>query len=401
MAKRSSRTRFAVESLESRQVLSAAPTAELQYALELVNLTRTNPGAAAERLTANLSSVTRETLSFYNVDLAREKRDIASAKPRQPLAWSETLAAAAEKHSRDMAERGFQSHTGSDGSSPEDRTRAAGYADAIRQAENAYAYADSVDQAMQAFTIDWGVADKGHRRNLLEQSTRLDDTFKEIGIGMATSRKLGGTKVMTQKLGVRKDAPAQLLGVAYTDRDRDNFYSIGEGQGGVTVELTGPNGQTQRVETSPAGGYQIALTPGRYRVRAFQGDREIQSREVTINKQNLKLDFLLSEAPAQVVQTPRTRRVETTTSPAAPTPKPTMTTQAPKNAKPANEPAPANAEVNVFPAKPVFIRIDTPEVVSIQPAAEPVISQASSGLGELFDRQSGFNWSTWKAIPRV
>lgn len=43
------------------------------------------------------------------------------------LAWNARLGAAADRHSRDMAENNFFSHTGSDDSSPAQRVSAAGY----------------------------------------------------------------------------------------------------------------------------------------------------------------------------------------------------------------------------------------------------------------------------------
>ncbi len=43
-----------------------------------------------------------------------------------PLAWDATMAAVARAHARDMMSRGFVSHTGSDGSTPQQRLRRAG-----------------------------------------------------------------------------------------------------------------------------------------------------------------------------------------------------------------------------------------------------------------------------------
>ena len=70
----------------------------------------------------------------------------------------------------DQAVNGFQSHTGSERLG----TSAAGSTVPVtptrRQAsgENAYAYSSSVDEAMEAFLIDWGVPDAGHRNNILQ-----------------------------------------------------------------------------------------------------------------------------------------------------------------------------------------------------------------------------------------
>ena len=212
-----------MESLESRQVLSAgvAPTGEAQYMLELVNAVRSRPRAAAEILASRVSTSTRNTLSFYGVDLNNATRAIAESKPVQPLAWNDSLASAATSHSRDMATRGFQSHQGSDGAWGDERIDRAGYGRRTRTAENAYAYSDSVDQAIQAFAYDWGVADRGHFRNLSDSAAPDGQTFKEVGFGIVDSNLQGFGKVVTQDFGLRSDSPSYLLGVAFDDTDGD------------------------------------------------------------------------------------------------------------------------------------------------------------------------------------
>ncbi len=389
-----------LESLETRQVLSAAPTAELQYALELINLTRTNPAAAAERITSNLSPATKGTLEFYNVDLEQAKKEIASADARQPLAWSDQLANAAQAHSEDMAANGFQSHTGSDGSSPADRVQRAGYGDTLRLAENAFAYSESMDQAIQAFVIDWGVADKGHRRNIQEPGNGGDDSFKEVGIGSVQSKRVGMGKVVTQKFGVRKGASAQLLGVAYDDRDKNGFYTIGEGVGDLTLEITG-NGATTTVETADAGGYQVELKPGSYKVKVSKNGQELQTREIKINSKNVKYDVVTSE-----LSTP------------TPAPKPKAATPTPN--KPANTVNIATKQPNTPAAKPVStpVKVATPPLVTIPNPANPpaVVStpKAVTILSNLTAQEpsepepapatlsnaNGFTWNVWKSVPK-
>src|SRR4051812_5004788 len=87
-----------MESLESRQLLSGnvAPTADQQYMLELINLVRTKPAAAADRVVNTLSPSTKDTLNYYGVDLNQAKQAIANSPVRQPLAWNDALANAAQ-----------------------------------------------------------------------------------------------------------------------------------------------------------------------------------------------------------------------------------------------------------------------------------------------------------------
>lgn len=302
MSRTAPRRNLNLEALESRQLLTAGgPGAEAQYALEVMNLVRTNPAAGAAWVAQNADAQVRENLVQYNVNFDAVKGTIAAATPRQPLAWNPRLAAAAQTHSEDMARNRFQSHTGSDGSSPEARLERAGVTNRIRSAENAFAYADGVDNAMEAFLVDWGVPDAGHRRNMLETDTTDDGgSSAEVGIGMARSATFGASKlVMTQDFARRNGARGQLVGVVYDDRDANGRFSMNEGVGDATVEVRNlDNGSTTSVQTWDAGGFQVPLDPGRYQATARLGSRVLGSQRFTIGRANVKADFRLNDAPA-------------------------------------------------------------------------------------------------------
>ena len=174
-----------------------------------------------------------------------------------------------------MATNQFQSHTGSDGSTPDQRMQQAGYTNASSTGENAFAYATSVDEAMQAFLIDWGVSDDGHRRNILQPGVSANDAYQSVGIGIATTpaNSKVGPMVITQDFGSQPSQQAQLVGVAYYDNQQTGMYEIGEGQGGVQINATNlATGQTTSTQTWSSGGYQIALSPGQYQITAsFNG----------------------------------------------------------------------------------------------------------------------------------
>ena len=202
------------ENLESRELLSggiAAPTDQEQYMLELINQARMNPQAAAVSVTSNLTPDISATVAYYNVDLSATEQAIASAPAQPPLAWNPDLAAAAQAHSQDMATNQFQSHTGSDGSTPDQRMQQAGYTNASSTGENAFAYATSIDEAMQAFLIDWGVSDEGHRRNILQPDVSSSDAYQSVGIGIASTIQFHGRPTGDHP-GLRK--PAQSAGRA-------------------------------------------------------------------------------------------------------------------------------------------------------------------------------------------
>lgn len=98
---------------------------------------------------------------------ARDQTNALRAEAGQaPLAVSGVLTRAAEGHARDMAQNGFFSHTGSDGSGVGDRARAAGYRFCFI-AENIASGQSSMDGALSAWM---GSAD--HRRNILSEGAR-------------------------------------------------------------------------------------------------------------------------------------------------------------------------------------------------------------------------------------
>lgn len=298
MTRLKTRRTLRLEALENRSLLTAAggPSAQAQYMLELINLARTNPAAVAERVTSNLDANVAATLQHYNVDLNAVKQEIASSPARPPLAWNAQLTDSATAHSQDQANTGKQSHTGSDGSSTEQRLERVGYDNRVSDGEDAYAYSTSVDQAMQAFLIDWGVSDHGHRNNLLQSNVPDDELYRDVGIGIVqTNRPNFGPYVVTQDFGNQQNQKAQLVGAAFNDPNNANFYTPGQGRGDVTIDVRNKaTGHTQSVDTWASGGYEISLDPGDYTVTARVGDQVVRSQDVTVGTDNVEVDFNLS-----------------------------------------------------------------------------------------------------------
>ncbi|MBT8766521.1 CAP domain-containing protein [Metapseudomonas boanensis] len=111
----------------------------------------------------------------------------ARAKPRmcgrqrfaaaRPLAWNSALGAAAQEHSRAMANGNYFAHRGHDGDSPADRARAAGYRG--RQiGENIAAGQGSPSKAMEGW-----LASPGHCANL------MNPRFTQVGAAYATQSR--------------------------------------------------------------------------------------------------------------------------------------------------------------------------------------------------------------------
>ena len=121
MARSKFRRSLRFDNLEGRRLLSSGgtsggPTDQEQYMLQLVNEARTNPAAAAQQLTTNLSPQVQATLQYYGVNLQSVAQTISSATPQPPVAWNPALAVAAQGQSQYQADNQIQSHTGAGGS---------------------------------------------------------------------------------------------------------------------------------------------------------------------------------------------------------------------------------------------------------------------------------------------
>jgi uncharacterized protein YkwD len=102
-----------------------------------------------------------------------------AANGRAALTRHDQLDAAAVRHSQDEAEHTFSDHTGSDGSTPDRRIAATGYA-FDWWGENIYYGGGSAHEA-----FDWWKNSAGHNANM------LSDHFEEIGIARAFSSASG------------------------------------------------------------------------------------------------------------------------------------------------------------------------------------------------------------------
>lgn len=89
-----------------------------------------------------------------------------SSKGRATLSYDNRLEAAARAHARDMATRGFMSHTGSDGSTLAKRLKRAGYKYCFG-AENIAVGQTSLSSAMAAW-----MKSGGHRKNILTRKAQ-------------------------------------------------------------------------------------------------------------------------------------------------------------------------------------------------------------------------------------
>jgi uncharacterized protein YkwD len=149
-------------------------------------------GAAAPAL-ADPHAVARRVLTLVNAARARRRacgaRSFAAAAP---LAWSDTLAAAARVHAEDMERHDFFDHTGSDGSDPLARVRRAGYT-AVAAGENLAFNQESAEEVVRGW-----LASPHHCANI------MDPRFRELGLAYVVSRRREQSIYWDLTLGARR-----------------------------------------------------------------------------------------------------------------------------------------------------------------------------------------------------
>lgn len=241
----------------------AGPTDQEQLLLELINEARLNPAKNAARYITSygpLKSGDRDiqaALDAYGVSGADLQRAYSTLTPTNPLSWNDSLATAAQKHSALMIAADSQSHQLSGEANLADRLNAEGYI-ARAAGENIYGYAASPLHAHAAFMIDWGTGPGGMQSPAGHRAAIMSGSYNEIGIditAVANSAKDLGPSVVTEDFASR--GKHFILGVAYNDTDKNQFYSLGEGRGDLVVQLAGKS-----VTTAASGGYSLEAPDG-------------------------------------------------------------------------------------------------------------------------------------------
>src|SRR5215213_10020726 len=183
----------------------------------------------------------------------------------QPLAFNGNLNDSADSHSSWMISADVFDHTGLSGSTPHERMVKAGYSFA-----GSWASAENI--AWASLRSPAGLQDEvellhtnlmnspGHKANI------LNGTYREIGIGFQTGGYLTWDAAFVTQNFARSGSKVFLTGVTMDDKDGDRFYDIGEGLGGLTVTAVSTSGAKYTVTTGSAGGYNMALAAGTYKV---------------------------------------------------------------------------------------------------------------------------------------
>ena len=321
---------FRVEPLEGRVLLDAVyPDMYEQYMLELINQGRADP----------LAEVARTSPIYWNgaPDLNEGLAPgTISTAPKQPLAFNPLIIDAARNHSDWMLLTDTFSHyEGADPADPPylpnpnydagDRMQTSGYVFsptywiwgeniAWRGTTGTVPVKEFIEQTAGALFGDKDIDGRGHRTTLMEE------TFREIGVGIRVGQFTSGSTtyntVMVAEDFARSGYDVFLTGVAYDDvgGDGDDFYTPGEGQGGVSIQAVRQSDSAAYATTTWAsGGYSLILPTGTYTVTASSAGLGVQVfNSIVIGASNVKVDVTWPSA----VNTPPTAQAKQVTTPA-------------------------------------------------------------------------------------
>ncbi|NEQ73911.1 MAG: hemolysin [Okeania sp. SIO2C9] len=273
------------------------PSAQDQYMLELINRGRQDPAAEADH---------------YNIDLNEGlAQDTISTDAKQPLAFNLNLNTAANEHSQWMLDNNEFSHTGENGTQFWERMTNAGY-QWFGAGENI-----SFDSPLASGISDFtGLVEENHKDLFISPGHRenlMNASFEAIGVSslQATTYIWNGTTytdvvMTTQKFGRNNDGPF-ITGVAYTDAvNNDDFYTVGEGIGGITVTAvdTANGANTFTTTTWDSGGYSLDVSPNATYDVTFSGDLDGDGQaddtatyQVTVGSENVKQDVVSDNLP--------------------------------------------------------------------------------------------------------
>ena len=283
------------------------PSDEEQLYLEYINRARTNPPAEGRWLAALKDPDVTNNYAYFHVDTNVLVSQFNTYPTAAPLAFQPGLMTSAQAHNNDMFINVFQGHNGSDGSTLSDRIDA-NYANASTWGENVFCYATSVLEGHAGFDVDWGAGPSGmqsppgHRLNI------LDSDFREIGISVilgTRSMTNGGTvsqvgpQLVTQDFATSFDSTPLITGVIYYDLNGNGFYDLGEGIGGVRVDVAGAS---YYAISTKSGGYTVPVSGdgSRWVTFACAGQTWTQKLATVSGGNNVKVDFIPAYQAPQV-----------------------------------------------------------------------------------------------------
>ncbi len=252
-------------------------TAAEQYGIELLNRARLNPMAESAKYNVGLNQGIRD------IDTQTAGVQKLSSTQKQALAPNQAIDTASTKHAAWMISTDKFSHTGYGGSDAGQRMSKAGYKGVWGENIAYQPYGRSVEETinMQHASL---MKSAYHRANL------LTGYFQEVGYSQVIGGFRGSSgSMLTQNFGVQIEPKhAFITGVAYNDRNGNNFYNIGEGQGGIRFD----NADGPDAVTASAGGYAVKVSQQSTVTINLGDNREFGSVTIRVSFTNVKLDLV-------------------------------------------------------------------------------------------------------------
>lgn len=267
-----------------------SPTDEEQLYLEYINRARANPPHEGWILVTTTDPDVLAAYAYFSVDTNLMQSQFNAITSSPPVAMNGQLMAVARGHSQDMFVNQYQGHTGTDGSSPGDRITAQGY-NWYTCGENIYSYSESVFYGHAGFEVDWGPGTGGMQVPPGHRLSIHNSTFREVGIGVVDGTNGSvGPQLVTQDFATSQSATPLITGVVYYDLNGNGFYDVGEGIGGVTVQVPG---STYFAITANSGGYAVPVTTnGTYAMTFTASGLTNQTTGRVTNQYNVKVDYV-------------------------------------------------------------------------------------------------------------
>lgn len=273
------------------------PSADEQYELELINDARLDPTGNAYRYITGFDPIVGteklidQAIQYFHVDGAAFLQALSAFPASQPLAFSDQLEASALAHDGAMIAANEQQHQLPGERDPSGRAQDAGY-DSAYVGENIYAFAEDPLYAHAGFMIDYGFDAGGMQSGAGHRANILDPDYREVGIGIVDHTTPGGVgpELVTEDFGRPQDRSSIILGVAYADRDRNGFYTPGEGISGLAIAVG-----DSATRSDASGGYSLKTTATGRQTITLTGGGLSGEVDVTLDltaAENVKLDIV-------------------------------------------------------------------------------------------------------------
>ena len=283
------------------------PLDEEQLYLEYINRARANPAVEGRWLASLKDPDITNNYAYYHVDTNVLVTQFNTYPAAPPLSFQAGLMTSAQGHTSDMFTNVFQAHNGSDGSTLTDRIDA-NYANLSTWGENVFSYATSVLEGHAGFEVDWGTGPSGmqsppgHRLNI------LNPDFRDIGISVILGSKSVtnagtvsqvGPQLVTQDFATSFDSTPEITGVIYYDLNGNGGYDLGEGIGGVRVDVAGAS---YYAVSTKSGGYTVPVSGDGSRTVTFAvtGQTWTQKLATVSGGNNVKMDFVPAYQAPQI-----------------------------------------------------------------------------------------------------